>query len=61
VSGCDEWVDKILPRLKKIPTYEVVRLTGLSRSYVKSLKNGKRNPSAETVEKIKTVMDKEGR
>jgi hypothetical protein len=30
VSGQDEWVDKILPHLKKMPTREATRITGLS-------------------------------
>jgi len=41
-----------------MPTREAVRLTGLSRIQVQRLKNGKRKPSAETVEKLKAVMDK---
>jgi len=56
MNGYDEWVDKILPRLKKMPTREAVRLTGLSRSMLYFLKSGKRNPSAETVEKLKAVI-----
>lgn len=44
VSGCDDWVDEILPRLKKMPTREAARLTGLSHSQVCLLKSGKGNP-----------------
>jgi len=58
VSGWDEWVGKILPRLKKMPTREAARITGLSRSQAKRLKNGKCYPVAETIEKLKVVMDK---
>jgi hypothetical protein len=52
VSECDEWVDKILPRLKKMPTNEVMKITGLSRSRVKRLKNGNCYSSKDVLEKF---------
>jgi len=52
VSGGDEWVDKILPRLKKMPTREAARVTGLSYRQIQLLKSGKRHPSKDVLEKL---------
>jgi hypothetical protein len=52
VSGQDEWVDKILPRLKKMPTREAARITGLSYRQIQLLKSGKRHTSKDILEKL---------
>jgi hypothetical protein len=54
-------VDKILPRLKKIPIDEARRFTGLSRRQMQRLKNGKSYPAVETLEKLKAVINKGGK
>jgi hypothetical protein len=54
-SGCDEWVDKILPHLKKMPTHEASRITGLSYRQIQLLKSGKHHPSKDVLDKLERV------
>ena len=58
VSGWDEWVDKILPRLKKMPTREAARITGFSYRQIQLVKSGKRNPSKDVLEKLERVGER---
>jgi len=44
VSGQDEWVDKILPRLKEMPTREAAGIIGLSYRQIQLLMSGKYRP-----------------
>jgi hypothetical protein len=51
-----EWQDDLLPRFIKIPTPELIRLTGFSKQYINYFKNGKRQPGPETIEKLRVVI-----
>lgn len=48
-STADEWTTKIVPLLKKIPRVELARVTGLSESTIRRLRNGRTRPRAQTV------------
>jgi hypothetical protein len=54
-KGCDEWVGKILLRLKEVPTCEAARITGLFYRQIQLLKSGKRHPSRAVFEKLERV------
>jgi len=56
VDGYDEWVYKILPRLKKTQTREAARITGLSYRQIQLLKSGKCHPSKDVLE----ILEQEG-
>lgn len=46
----DDWTTKIVPLLKKTPRAELARLTGLSDSTIRRLRNGRTCPRAQTVQ-----------
>lgn len=52
LNGYDEWVGKILPRLKKMPTREAARITGLSYREIQLLKSGTHYPLKDVLEKL---------
>jgi len=49
-STADEWTTKIVPLLKKIPRADLARLTGLSESTIRRLRNGRTRPRVQTVQ-----------
>ena len=52
----DEWENKILPRLKGIPVYKIVKETGINAGNIAQYLSGRHRPEGDNLKKIKEAL-----